>query len=940
VRGRTLVFLAVALFMETAATAAQIEGDDAAARLIATREWYGADVAGRARILEAARRERDRYAIGDRRFRARNALSAPTLNALERVSNSAFVSVGPTRADFAVNGDKYFEIDSGRARQILAHPTDPNILYLATSGGGVWKTYSAQGPTVLWEPLTDVLGTTAVGTLAMDPANPDLLFLGFGDPFDVQQPGLTRSLDGGGTWSDPVQLKATYTLGAQSFELTAGSVTDIKVDPRNSLVVLATTDAGLFRSIDGGAQWQHVPLPSQAPGYFYMWSLAYAGNDTWLATGQMGDVTQPPTPATGGTLGLWRSTDDGFNWVDAAGALPAGEDTARLGGRATLATAQSTLVEPASARIYLLVAKSDGRAQLDLLRSDDAGLSFQSLDVHGSRRPVNPTSDQSSLDVLADQAWYNQALLVDPANPDVVFIGGQLAMVRSSDAGRSWYVLSDWLPNNSENNRIDRPYIHADLHAFAVGADGAFYAGSDGGIAVSANALWAEARSVSFTSAHNEGLVTHLAYTVACAPETWPASAQSFVAGGLQDNGTRLRVGDTTTFNQVLGGDGIGVAVSAGAHFDATLQTDVPNILFASVPGFIYRSDNGGQSFLRFTRGLAALPFFVRIARITAAPTDAFLTISGSPAGVYKWHDLGVRPLDDRGWSNVSGTLHWQDSNRTTQGFVTLDGTPITLRNVATHRRDERIWAAVSNRYTYMTSDAGANWLVGLQPRPPPPGPPGGVWLLTSVEFDPQDPSGRSYYLTHVATTLIDAENKLYPYPPTFGHVLRTEDAGLSWQSLGAQDVAAGGLPKVGVGVIKVDPNDSNTLYVGTEIGLYRSTDRGATWSRFGAGTLPFVEVRDICIAPQSQRLTVATYGRGFWQIDTAGSASNAGVRGLGDTNFDSRIDGEDLIDLADGLGATQASPVYRWQADLIGATNKIDEQDRDALLAKFGGRP
>jgi len=174
--------------------------------------------------------------------------------------------------------------------------------------------------------------------------------------------------------------------------------------------------------------------------------------------------------------------------------------------------------------------------------------------------------------------------------------------------------------------------------------------------------------------------------------------------------------------------------------------------------------------------------------------------------------------------------------------------------------------------------------------------------------------------------------------------VFQTTDGGFTWNSVGAQIVAKGGLPNVGADVIKVDPDDPTILYVGTVIGLYRSTDSGGTWSRFGAGSLPLVEVRDICFAPPaapggSERVTIATYGRGFWQIDTA-AASVAGVRGLGDTNFDSRIDGEDLIDLADGFNTDQSSPLYRWQADLVGSVNQIDQADLDALKAKFGGRP
>src|SRR5207237_653781 len=370
--------------------------------------------------------------------------------------------------------------------------------------------------------------------------------------------------------------------------------------------------------------------------------------------------TAPPTADAGGSLVLFRSTDDGATWTLASAALPGGDASAQLAGRATLATAESTVPDSASARIYLLAATVDGGAQLDLFRSDDGGLSFQALHVNASRRPENPNPDAMSLDVLGVQAWYNQALLVDAANPDGVFIGGQLAIIRSLDAGRTWSVLSDWLPNNSANANIDRAYVHADLHAFAVGADGLFYAGSDGGISVSPNALSSPAKDVIFTSAHNEGLVTHLAYSVACAPESWPDSpaTKGFVAGCLQDNGTRVRLGETTVFNQV-------------------------------------------------------------------------------------------------------------------------HGTTIGLRNLAAHPGSTQVWAAVSNRYAYMTNDGGSHWLVGIQQRPQ--GSAGGTYLLSSIEFDPRDASGRTYYVTSLATALIDADGNFYPYPTDFGHVFRTDNGGATW---------------------------------------------------------------------------------------------------------------------------------------------------------------
>jgi hypothetical protein len=904
----------LAFYCANSALAVEPERDDPAARERALQELRGEpNPAGQWRVLQEARKQRDRWAIG-----------APAgqqgFRGAQRVQAGTFVNIGPASADFEYNYGKYIETDSGRARQILTHPTDPGILYLSTAGGGVWKSWDAGGH---WEPITDALGTTAVGTLAMDPINADILYLGFGDPFDVHQPGLVKSSDGGATWSDPVRLVAADGR-------VASTVTDIKIDPASSAIAFAATDVGLFRSIDGAASWTQLPLVGAASTdtAFLMWSVTYAGASTWLATGQIADPAKPLSALTNaGAMGLWRSTDGGATWAWNGSALPGGDATAAAAGRGTLATAASTLVAPVTARIFLLAATVKGSAQLDLFRSDDGGVSFVSLGMNASGTPINPNSNQADLNLLHAQAWYNQAITVDAQEPDLVFVGGDLSLARSTDGGYGFELLSNWLP---APQGIAAPYVHADLHSVAIGADGVVYVGSDGGIGVSAGARTDLARAVTFSSTQNRGLVTHLIYTVACAPETWPAELQGWVGGGFQDDGTRLRSGATTVFNQVRGGDGIGLSVSGGTHVAAASQTAVPDVLLSSAVYTLYRSTDGGGSWTNFTTGfgVAQLPFFVRLARDIADPDgQAFVTFT-DPAGVYLSSSGGS-------WRDISGSLHWQDSGKDTVGFVTVDNVAIHLRNVATHPLRAGLFAVHSTNFAYVSADAGGHWLVSLQPAPTPGGP--GVYLLSSIAFDPADTSGNSYYLTSRAMNLIDSKENLSPLPESFGHVYKTTDGGRTWVSLGA---GAGGLPFVPAQSLAVDPGDTNTLYVGTALGLYRSLDRGATWSRFGAGSLPLVEVNDICISPASKRLTVATYGRGFWQIGTDSTTNPAGVRGDGDTNFDQRIDGLDLIDLADAFGTTQASDGYRWQADLVGTVNAIDGDDLVALLAKFGGAP
>jgi photosystem II stability/assembly factor-like uncharacterized protein len=240
----------------------------------------------------------------------------------------------------------------------------------------------------------------------------------------------------------------------------------------------------------------------------------------------------------------------------------------------------------------------------------------------------------------------------------------------------------------------------------------------------------------------------------------------------------------------------------------------------------------------------------------------------------------------------------------------------------------------------FVTPDGGGAWnganVLGTNPQRRLLGIKG----ATGIAFDPTDATGTRFWAASNQPEVFDATPSAasnpatQPVPDDYGHLFFTSDGGGSWQSV----TGAGTLPNVPIESLKGDPNDPNVLYVGTFIGLYKSTDHGATFTRdFG---LPFVKVTDICVSDDGSSLVVGTYGRGVWQLNPTAGGIAAGARGKGDLDFDQKLDGFDLLDLVGALGTGNTSPSYPPEADLVGTSNQIDDADLAAFLARYGGRP
>jgi photosystem II stability/assembly factor-like uncharacterized protein len=692
-------------------------------------------------------------------------------------------SIGPTRAVKTQNGYQLNVTDSGRLRNILPHPTDPNTVYLLSSSGGIWKTSNFEAPYPTWVPITDKVITTSGGSAALG-RSPQTLYYGTGDPFDgIPLVGgkMLKTTDGGNTWSPFISLG------------TSGIVADIKVDTRGATdVVLVATDTGVFRSADGGNSYTQVLNAGMA------WSLARTSTG-WLATVATSHYYSPAT--------LYFSPD-GINWS------PVSAPNVTAGaGRITLAVGA-----PGDSVVYAFAATScDGTcSQKDLYRSSDGGSTWVALGLN-NKAPVNPNEENPTMNLMAGQGFYNHMIVVDQTDPtrNTVYLGGELNTAKTTDGGKTWRLMTNWLA------QFGLPYAHADDHTATVSTAGGkkrVMIGTDGGLFLSYD------EGSTWTDQKNTGLVDHLIYSMAT-----PGSDSKEVLIGLQDNGTRLRSGNTGVFNQSYGGDGFGVGYSQSKYNVSALGS--------YVYGDIYYSQKDPNIQKKWTdpvfddasctyNGVYACDaYFVTPIATPSAAADPSgqVYFTNTASKIYRTSDAGAswKPIFNgtSGLTYVRGATH------------SVAVSPVDLNHVAAVGPSGRI---------LITSDGGAHWAYSNTLVP------GHAGYNSSIAY------------ANNSVIYVSSEN---PYGQSVW-VVKSTDGGATWKA------ASNGLPNVPIDRLLAAPNDpsGNTVYAATWIGVYRTLDGGITWSQFGAG-LPTVEVSDLYMPLDGSFLRASTYGRGVWDL-------------------------------------------------------------------------
>jgi hypothetical protein len=345
-----------------------------------------------------------------------------------------------------------------------------------------------------------------------------------------------------------------------------------------------------------------------------------------------------------------------------------------------------------------------------------------------------------------------------------------------------------------------------------------------------------------FSSDKNNGLVSHLYYTVA-----GNAQFPNVVIGGLQDNGTRLRTDNGSIHNQVIGGDGMGAAYSQantntvlGSSQGSGMRTNLSNN-----PPDVY------QNWASATSGLSDVGF------------GFFTAIIPAPANLDSTGRVFFHFSNARVWKTANGGLTW---TRIASAIApTSPGLPLARRfrsspyNLGVSPTDlNRIAVGAGGGFLDITTNGGASWTdIDMITKVP-----GYQGFVTNVTW--QD--NQNLWITSVA----QATGAL--------RVIKASIAnpGDSW-STATFTPLQNGLPDLPVTRVYFDPRDTNrnTIYAATHVGIYRSVDAGASWLPYGTG-LPNVRVNDIYMPPDGGFIRIATYGRGIWelpQLELAGTA-------------------------------------------------------------------
>jgi photosystem II stability/assembly factor-like uncharacterized protein len=643
----------------------------------------------------------------------------------------------------------------------------------------------------------------STGAVAVAPSNPKVIWLGTGEANDRNSSGW-----GNGVYRS-TDAGETWTRAGLAASKAIARIVVHPTDADTAWVAAAgdlwtpSSERGIFKTTDGGKGWKAV-LVAPAP---------YGDR---VGGGEL--VIDPRDPQVlYAALYARRRTP----WSFTAG--PAATEGKDLGGifKSTDGGATWRKLEgglPAgTGRIGLAVHAKDPKVVYAIVQSEEAGGTID--DVRSRRGGVFRSDDGGEswtrTSPLNPRPFYFSQIRVDPANDKRVYVLG-FALHVSDDGGRSF-----------REDLFEK--VHPDNHALAIDPRDPKHLllGTDGGVYQSYKGAegWEHLSRMAAGQFYRINVDNQTPYRI---------------CGGLQDNQNWVGPSRTNTKDGIVNSDWISVGGGDGFYcaFDAT----DPQIVYAeSQSGYVQRMDlrTGQVRNLRPepAEGSAAFRFHWNSPLIASRHDPDVLYLAGN-----RVFELRARAEH---WKMISPDLSTQDAARTTAVGSGAETFGVVYALAESPVTKGLLWAGTDDGKLWVTENGGNNW-TDLSANVPAPAR--GQWIS---RIEPGHADAKVAYLA------IDA-HRSGDYRPL---AYRTGDLGRTWQPI------AGDLPADGpVKLVREDPSNPQVLYMGTELGLFASLDRGARWTPLGG--LPTVAVDDLLVHPREKDLVVATHGRSLYILD------------------------------------------------------------------------
>jgi hypothetical protein len=472
------------------------------------------------------------------------------LDGLKKAYKSTILEASKKVSAAPLEWDIVNSVMGGRARVIEYDPNVPGSdkVWAGAVTGGLWYINDISGGLSSWVAVDDFWPTLSISSIAFDPLDPLIMYVGTGEAFTATEiyressgvgMGIFKSTDGGVTWD--------LIPSTEDFKY----VTDIEVRIENGISVIyagvvsgdyqgqnhiSLPSDGLYRSANGGESWLQV-LPNIAGS-----DKPYAVADIEVASnGRIFVGTKRNLDDDGGATILYSDSGIIGSWTifDDYVAVIQSDPDYYVPGRVMLASAPSN-----PDVVYALfgagyISSSNGFTYTrgrHIARTDNGGATW-------NYRPYPTGGDY----FWATLAWHALAAEVDPNDPDHVYIGG-LDVYKSENGAQSWTQVSDW---RGMYNGGGDDYVHADIHDidFKPNSSDELIISTDGGVFYTDNAG-------SFSPDFQEkNIYFGTLQFYSC--DIYPIPGVDKYVGGLQDNGTLYYTGQALSiFDMIGGGDG------------------------------------------------------------------------------------------------------------------------------------------------------------------------------------------------------------------------------------------------------------------------------------------------------------------------------------------------------------------------------------------------